>query len=913
MGLRERTEAFFGVCGTQRPIRLRLGQESPTLDGALLVKRVTGTESLCGVLEYRLLCVSTDARLALKQFIALPAELQFVTDRGELHAVCGIVADVAAGQADGGLATYQLVLRDALSLLADRSNTRVFRNLDEVEITARILDEWRRKAPLLARAFAVDWTGVSRKYPAREFTMQHNESDADFLRRLWKRRGIAWFIRPGQPAGADTPVHALVLFDRPQALARNSAGTVRFHRDDATEATDTITAWGAVRTLKPGHATRHSWDYLRAWPMETSAPSRMHQGAEGNAFAATLDDYLLDVPHAGVDNDDYRALGDLRMERHEYEAKSFHGEGGVRTLRVGEWFTLSGHGEIDTHAAEERHFVVTHLEVEAENNLRKTVDDQVKRLFAANRWEEGPSGSVLQGAGAERGVRYANRFRCVRRGIPIVPAFDPRTDLPRPRLQSAIVVGPKGEEVHCDEFGRVKVRFPGARAEDHEHAQGAGASGSDRDSAWVRVASNWAGIQRGMITLPRVGDEVMIDFLGGDPDKPIIVAQVHGGRSRPHAFSGVGGLPGNRYQSGIKSREVGGSRYNQLRLDDTPGQISAQLASEHGHSALNLGWLSHPRRDGKGEARGEGAELRSDHAVAVRGAQGVLISAAASPGAGGAQLDRDELLTLVDALHGVQRQLADLAATHHGDDADSRELRQLLACLTHWEAGSNTAGEAAGDGSQPVVALSAPAGATMTSQQNIAIGAQTHVDVVSIGNTQLSVGKKLLAQASESISLFAHRLGIKLIAASGKAEIQTHGGDIELTSAQRILLSASDEIVLQAPRIRFVAQGAQVDIGGGAIAQQSSGDHTIKSAKFSHLRPGNGSPADVTPPASAAAHDQQAVLRWLGTDEPMPNQRYRITTEDGRVFEGRTDAGGATERFGSEIPFGRYTVEALDD
>jgi len=457
------------------------------------------------------------------------------------------------------------------------------------------------------------------------------------------------------------------------------------------------------------------------------------------------------------------------------------------------------------------------------------------------------------------------------------------------------------------------VRFPGARAEDHEHAQGAGASGSDRDSAWVRVASNWAGIQRGTITLPRVGDEVMVDFLGGDPDKPIIVAQVHGGRSRPHAFSGVGGLPGNRYQSGIKSREVGGSRYNQLRLDDTPGQISAQLASEHGHSALNLGWLSHPRRDGKAEARGEGAELRSDHAVAVRGAQGVLISAAASPGAAGAQLDRDELLTLVDALHGVQRQLADLAATHHGDDADSRELRQLLACLTHWEAGSNTAGEAAGDGSQPVVALSAPAGAAMTSQQNIAIGAQTHVDVVSIGNTQLSVGKKLLAQASESISLFAHRLGIKLIAASGKAEIQTHGGDIELTSAQRILLSASDEIVLQAPRIRFVAQGAQVDIGGGAIVQQSSGDHTIKSAKFSHLRPGNGSPADVTPPASAAAHDQQAVLRWLGTDEPMPNQRYRITTEDGRVFEGRTDAGGATERFGSEIPFGRYTVEALDD
>jgi type VI secretion system secreted protein VgrG len=104
-----------------------------------------------------------------------------------------------------------------------------------------------------------------------------------------------------------------------------------------------------------------------------------------------------------------------------------------------------------------------------------------------------------------------------------------------------------------------------------------------------------------------------------------------------------------------------------------------------------------------------------------------------------------------------------------------------------------------------------------------------------------------------------------------------------------------------------------VDIGGGAITQQSSGEHTIKSSKFAHIRPGDGSSAGVVPPASEAAHDQQTVLRWVGTDEPMKNQRYRITTEDGRTIEGRTDAAGLTERFTSAIPFGRYTVEALDD
>jgi len=143
--------------------------------------------------------------------------------------------------------------------------------------------------------------------------------------------------------------------------------------------------------------------------------------------------------------------------------------------------------------------------------------------------------------------------------------------------------------------------------------------------------------------------------------------------------------------------------------------------------------------------------------------------------------------------------------------------------------------------------------------------------------------------------------------------MQTHDGDIELTSAKRIVLTAADEIVLQAPKLRFVAQGAQVDLGSGAITQQSSGVHTIKSSKFAQVGPGGGEVPGLNLPAGDMTHDQQTVLRWTGTDEPIRNQRYRITTEDGRIIEGRTDSGGLTERFKSDIPFGRYTIEALDD
>lgn len=916
MNLKDLAGASSSLTEANRAIRLRLSHERHVLDDVLLVKRVTGSEALCGGLEYRLLCLSTRADIPLKEFIALPVELQFVTDRGDMRAVCGIVAQAAAGQSDGGLATYELVIRDALSIMAYRTNTRVFRNLNELDITQVIIDEWRQRNPVLAKAFDVDWSYLTGTYPAREFTMQHNESDADFLLRLWKRRGIAWFMRAGQASQSssqDLPAHALALFDDTLKLPQNAAGTVRYHRDDGTETSDSVFMWSPVRMLKPGNVMRQSWDYLQGRPMSSNAAAHMDQGTMGNRFSVSLDDYLVDVPHAGDDGDDYRELGELHMKRHEYDSKCFYGEGSVRALCVGEWMGLSGHPEIDLHPSKEREFIVTRLEINAENNLPKTLDERVQRLFALNRWKDTSSDNALQRANDERGMRYTNRFSCVRRSVPIVPAFDPRTDLPRPQLQSVTVVGPAGEEVYCDEHGRVKVRFPGTRAEDHRHAQGAGAGDSDRDSAWVRVASTWASNQWGTITLPRVGDEVIVDFLGGDPDKPIIVAQVYGGTAPPPSFSNTGALPGNKYLAGIKSKEVEGIRYNQLRLDDTPGQINAQLSSQHGHSELNLGWLTHPRKDGKGEARGEGAELRSDHAVAVRGAQGVLISAAARLKATGKQLDRDELIGLAEALQSVQQHLSELSATHYADDTDEKELRQLVGYLKQWESGTNTERKGGGAGGQPVLALSGPAGVAVTSQDNVAIGAQTHVDLVSLGNTQLSVGRKLLARVSDSISLFAHRLGIKLIAASGKLELQTHKDDIEVTSSKRIVLTATDEIVLQAPKLRFVAQGAQVEIGGGAITQQSSGEHTIKSSKFAHFEPGGGSPAAFKPPTSESSHDQQTVLRWIGTDEPMKNQRYRITMEDGSIFEGRTDAAGMTERFTSSIPFGRYSIEALDD
>lgn len=890
----------------QRPLRLRLAHGGQLADDVLLPQRVVGSEGVCGGIDYRIACVAASPTIPLKTLIALPAELQFVTDRGTLRSVCGIVTEARAGDADGGLAGYELVLRDVFAVMEKRTNSRVFRYQNELEIVQLLCDEWRQSNTVLANAFELELDPLFdlRQFPPREQTMQYNESDAAFVRRLLKRRGIAWVFRPGRrrgspvdPAHDRTPAHTLVLFSDPHGLPQNAAGTVRYHRDSVADGRDTVQSWRAARRLQPGVATRHSWDYKNAGSpdaMTASARSNADQGPSGNALAASLDDYLIEMPHAGNDALDHWRLGQVRMSRHEFESKCFEGEGTVRDFCAGQYFTLEGHPEIDTHPPAARDFVITALSVVADNNLPRDVDRQ-----AAWPGTDATQAAWLPPRADDGQARVRVRFSAVRRGVPIVPAYDPRTDLPHPELQSAIVVGPAGEDVHCDALGRVKIRFPGMRAADHRHAHGAGASDSPADSAWVRVASNWAGnghgseMQAGALALPRVGSEVLVAFLGGDPDRPIILAQLYNQHTAPPAFSRTGALPGNRYVSGTRTHEVQGMRGNQLRFDDTRGEISAQLASDHGASELNLGWLTRPRADGSGAPRGEGAELRSDLAVAVRGAQGVLISAEASPQAEGAQLDRAGLAGLADVMQGILDEVGKLAAVHTDDEPTGKRLAALVDKLKRWHAGSNVADGASGGG-EAIVAATAPNGIIVASNDSLALGASGKVDVVSAGDAEVAAGKNVFVRAARRLSLFAHELGVRLVAGRGDIVIHTHVGNIQIKSAGRISLVAAERIELEAPDVKIIAPGAQTDWASGTVTQQTSGRQVFKASGFDQLGPAGAAPTGVRMPTSHLRTDEYVVLRHEQTGKPVPNQHYKATFEDGRTVTGRTDEQGRT-------------------
>lgn len=907
-------KAEYLKLGTRdRPLSLALHYPEGIRDDVLLPQRVVGRESIFGGLGYTLLCVCADPDIPVKEFIGRPAELRIVTDRGGRRRLCGIVSAASAGQSDGALATYELLLSDGLALMEGRSNMRVFRNKSELDIVTILVKEWRHRNRVFGASFDVQidaGLGYLRP-PQREFIMQYNESDAAFIRRLLQRRGIGWFFRPGLPAPSpsDAIGHTLVIFDDVASLKQNSAGTVRFHRDASTEERDAVNAWSAVRTLQPGTVGLHSWDYK--YPVinhqrDIRATTRADQGECGNEIAALLEDYRVMPPHAGDSFEDLDLLGWRMASRHLYDTKCFYGEGGVRDLAVGEWIGLQGHPQIDSHPQAEREFVITAQDIAARNNLPVTIGERVERLFDRNGWN---AGKYVVFAGEElRRNGYRTRFSCVRRGIPLVP---PAPVITRPAMQSAIVVGPTDGEVRCDELGRVRIRFTGTRPDDHAHASGAGSSDSENDSAWVRVASSWAGSgggpdgHWGVRMLPAAGTEVLVDFVGGDTDKPVIVGQLYNSVALPPAFRGDSALPTSLHQSGIRSHEVRGARGNQLRLDDTPGQISAQLGSDHACSELNLGFLTEARRDGPATPRGEGAELRSDEAIALLAAKGILLSAWKVLGSGkGRQLARDDHLALLRECGQLCEALGEYAAEHAAMPAEPKEQADLLARFERWEDGSNTAPQATERGT-PVIGLSSPAGIAFSSAKTIVSYSARNIDSAAQQHLQLTAGQRFSLNAGKGISIFAQHGGLHAIAHNGKLLLQSQHDDTDIQTAKNLTLSASEgTATISAKVILLVAEdGSFLKLGDGAPVLGSKQDLKFHAPNFKF-----DGPETMTaqlPAFDTAGVDQKFDVRFPpgvpleNGDQPdgaaVENARLLVELSDGTQADLRSGADGKSE------------------
>lgn len=890
---------------TNRPARLNFGPQRRALETQIMLQRVDVNEGFMTGLHGVLTCVTSQADLSEKKLLGIPVGVQIVNDQGKLHAINGIVTRFRRGQSDGGLTVCQLTMTDGLSVLEKRRNSRVFVGKTLPDILHEMLTEWRGRSPALARACEFDLSGLNRsRYPARSFVRQDNETDAGFIQRLLRRDGVTWFVKAGSAGNNgsasgsqdDTPAHTLVFCDDPMHLPQCVAGTVRYHpRDVGTEMRDSITYWSWLFELVAGRVERASWDYKSGQIHQVEQVSSIDQGEAGNDLAHLLSESVIDVPHAFDSWDDHGRIAHDRMLAHEGRAARIDGISGVRDLAVGFWFELVNHPVVDAQAAAERQFVTTALHHRADNNLPKELDTQVTALLDASRsLFDAHTQANSSPAGDQSDTRYQNTFSCVRRGVPLTPAYDPSIDLPPDHLITGVIVGPQGEEVFIDELGRVRVQIQGLNPDDHAHAQGAGTNGNPSDSAPVRVACALAGQSFGMNIPLRVGMEVLLASVGGDPDRIVIVGVLSSGVNPPARFSNTGALPGNRYLSGMTGREVKGSRIGQFRLDSTPGEISSQVASEHAFSEVNLGFNTQPRDNGHGPARGEGAELRSDASVAVRGGKGMLLSAWAQFRASGDMLARDECTQMMEQCLELFKSLGDYAGQHQGVAMDTKQQEALAGAIKGWPQGGSKQGSTGASGaSGAAIAITAPAGVSTVTPKTVATHAGGNVDTVALENLQSTSGQQMNFQAGHGFSAFTQGGDISLIANQGKVTTQSQNGDTEIDSAKDIKVTAAGGKLTGMANgdIVFVTSGgAYIKLSGANVEIGCPGQFIVKAA--GHTWAGAASMSTDMPKFDHSPLGRVPKLVRPTDGQAVQGMQAEITKASGELVKGQSDAAG---------------------
>lgn len=209
------------------------------LNHQVLIQRIDGQHQINQGLQAELICLSTQANLALKQFIGCQVAVDQVTDRGELFRTSGIITAASQGHSDGALSLYKLTMQDATALWHKRRNSRVFMNKSVRKISEILFSEWQSRSALFAASLSLDLTGLNRDYDVRPFVMQSNESDYDFLTRLWRSEGINWLVDEKHsivPVSAtEIQPQILRLIDHSQAFSALKRRSIRFHRSHATE------------------------------------------------------------------------------------------------------------------------------------------------------------------------------------------------------------------------------------------------------------------------------------------------------------------------------------------------------------------------------------------------------------------------------------------------------------------------------------------------------------------------------------------------------------------------------------------------------------------------------------------------------------------------------------------------------
>ncbi|MCI1005925.1 type VI secretion system Vgr family protein [Herbaspirillum sp. C7C8] len=857
----------------------------------------------------QLSCLSLNAGISLRKLLGQAVLVELDTD-GAPRAFHGHVTDCRMEGANGGMARYVLTIEPWLAFLRHRRDSAVFQDMTVPEIIDSVFRDYQGQGRLQP-AWRLDLQDAS-VYAKRSLATQYQETDLAFVNRLLAEEGLFYTIEhKGDASSASLGTHTVVIADHNGSFKPNARERIAFSQPGAVMPQDSIDRWRSVRRWQSNAVEILTWDYRQAAVREASSTSSGGDHANGSQ-GETPGGLLLtlrDAPGVYANENRAQAERQARNQLQAIEARNeiFTGTGTVRSLTPATTFTLTGH--YDHVGGAEDHFVLLRVVHQAHNNLNADLKAEAMRLLGEATLDQDAVTSslldaALQPARGEARPVYRNRFEAIRSKVPYRPLVtdaDGKLLHPKPVAsgqQTAVVVGAQGQAVHTDRDNRIRVQFHWQRGERSHSGLSSpapdghvGAPANEQSGTWVRVLAGiapTAGVNWGGQAVPRVGQEVLIDFIEGDIDRPVVIGTLYNGRGQDNAQGnqagqGAGAATGNApawfpgdaeghqhaaVLSGIKTQALGtsqsgGGAYNQLVFDDTPGQSRASLQqhadSHDGASELNLGLLRQQTDNQRLAATGQGFELKTRYSAAIRGGQGLLLSTEKSSGA---QLDvRGALSQLADSVE-KQKQLAETAQKHNakfeGETeagklpaveslAESVEVLKASATASAGSSGGDDGGEAGSSAatafSAPQLQLSSPAGIAAATPASAILAAGVTSSVTAGKDINQIAQGNLHHLAKSGISLFTYGkasdaskpvqdAGMALHAASGKVIVQSQAGKTLMTAAKQVTVASvgQDVQITGKQHVQFSAQGAWLKLEGGNIEVHGPGAMEFKAS-----------------------------------------------------------------------------------
>jgi type VI secretion system secreted protein VgrG len=495
-----------------------LALKTPLGADVLELASFTGREEISGLFLYELEMISDNNAITASQIVGKNVTFAVRLADGSPRHFNGFVSRFSAGNEDRqGRRNYRAEVVPWLWFLTRTTDCRIFQKKTVPDIIQQVFKD------LGFTDFQLNLKG---KHPERDYCVQYRESDFAFVSRLMEEEGIFYFFKH------EDGKHTMVVGDQKGAYFDCPEGDVEFPRDAGTRAvTDHITRWEHRYEYRSGKIAHTDYNFEDHPARNEPTPSKLMMANQSTTVSLeNIQKFeLYEYPGAFAKKEDGDSLAKVRMEEEEAAYDVVEGAATCRTFAVGGKFKVKTHW---SKSEEGKKYVITVIEHSATE-------------------------PAAYETGEEVADEYSNTFTC----IPDSVTFRPQRTTPRPTIagtQPAVVVGPPGEEIYPDKYGRVKIQFFWDRE----------GKSDDKSSCWVRCAQTIAGKGWGAVLIPRIGQEVVVSFFEGDPDRPLITGVVYNADQMPPYA-----LPDKKTQCGIKSNSTkGGGGSNEIRMDDTKGK-----------------------------------------------------------------------------------------------------------------------------------------------------------------------------------------------------------------------------------------------------------------------------------------------------------------------------------------------------